>query len=69
MAGETTRKPSADTKPGLITKAPSHVTGLVRKELDLARAEVQENVSKVRMGILDRRRCPRDHRHHHGRDG
>ena len=36
---------------GLFTEALSHVSSLVRKEVDLARAEVSENVKKAAVAI------------------
>lgn len=46
--GRTTR---TESTPGLVSDALAHVTGLVRGEIDLARAEVQENVNKAAAAV------------------
>ena len=52
MADETTRRRSADTSTfGLIGEALSQVADLFRGELDLARAEVQENLKRAVIAI------------------
>ena len=47
---ETDDRPRSSTT-GLVGDALDHVTGLVRGEIDLARAELQENVRKAMMAI------------------
>ena len=47
MVDGTTPEASTGSTPGLVNEALSHVTGLVRGELDLVRAEVQENLNKA----------------------
>ena len=47
----TTPPPEAKSTTGLLSDAMSHVSGLVRKEMDLARAEVSENVNKAAVAV------------------
>lgn len=48
MADATTRKRSADISTfGLVNETFTHITRLYRGELDLARAEVQENLKRA----------------------
>lgn len=47
MTDETRREAAGTSTPGLVGDALSHVTSLVRGEMDLARAEIQENVNKA----------------------
>jgi hypothetical protein len=46
--GQDTRGKSA---PGLLTEALTHVSNLVRKEIDLARAETSENLTRAATAI------------------
>jgi hypothetical protein len=43
--------PEAKSTTGLLSEAMSHVSGLVRKEVDLARAEMNENLHKAMAGV------------------
>lgn len=45
------RTTSGESTPGLVSDALSHVTGLVRGEIDLVRAEVQENMNRAAAAI------------------
>ncbi len=47
----TTSAPEAKSTTGLLTEAMSHISGLVRKEIDLARAELNENVTKAAVAV------------------
>ena len=51
MAEPTTDPGARASTTGLFTEALSHVSNLVRKEVDLARAEISENAKKAAIAI------------------
>ena len=50
---DTTQGTTHETKStaGLLSEAMTHVSGLVRKEIDLARAELNENMNKAMVAV------------------
>ena len=48
---DTSRRPAGESTPGLLSDVMNHATGLVRGEIDLLRAEVQENMNKAAAAV------------------